>query len=102
MPAEIVKNESGIKISGSIDFDCVSEVCELGNQLIKEYDKQIFRINFSALTYVDSSSLALLVAWLRYAKRLEKEIQFVQVPKSLIAIADVCGVRSLLPIEENI
>ena len=46
---------------------------------------------------VDSSALALLLAWLRESRRLGKELAFANLPPGLSAIARLYGVDELLP-----
>ena len=46
---------------------------------------------------VDSSALALLLAWLRESRRLGKELAFANLPQGLSAIARLYGVDELLP-----
>lgn len=46
---------------------------------------------------LDSSALALLLAWLREAKRLNGEISFANLPQGLTTIARLYGVAELLP-----
>ncbi len=44
----------------------------------------------------DSSALARLLAWLREAKRLNRELSFTNLPQELPAIARLYGVADLL------
>lgn len=46
---------------------------------------------------LDSSALALLLAWLREARRLGGELSFNNLPQGLVTIARLYGVAELLP-----
>jgi phospholipid transport system transporter-binding protein len=46
---------------------------------------------------LDSSALALLLAWLRESRRLGKELAFDNLPQDLTTIARLYGVDELLP-----
>ena len=47
---------------------------------------------------VDSSALSLLLAWLREAKRLNRNLEFANLPEGLTTIARLYGVADLLPV----
>ncbi len=47
---------------------------------------------------VDSAGLALLLEWLREARRRSKEICFQNIPGQLAAIAKVSGLNDILPL----
>jgi phospholipid transport system transporter-binding protein len=47
---------------------------------------------------LDSSALALLLAWLREAKQLNRSLSFANLPQGLTTIARLYGVAELLPV----
>ncbi|HTQ76791.1 MAG TPA: STAS domain-containing protein [Burkholderiales bacterium] len=53
-------------------------------------------VDLSGVAEVDSSALALLLAWLREAKRQGRELSFAHLPQGLAAIAKLYGVAELL------
>ena len=53
-------------------------------------------IDFSAITDVDSSAVALLLEWRREAARLGKTLNFVNLPANLLALAELYGVTALI------
>ncbi len=55
-------------------------------------------LNFSAVTNVDSSSMALLLAWLRYAKIHKIDLKLSHLPQSMIDLSRVSGLDALLPV----
>lgn len=54
--------------------------------------------DFSEVTEVDSSALALVLTWLRQAKARGSVIELRALPESLLALARLYGVESLLPV----
>lgn len=62
-----------------------------------EYAKN-WRLDFSAVTHSDSATLALLLAWVRQAGRLGCQVQFHGLSAQLLAVAEISGVRDLLPV----
>ena len=54
--------------------------------------------DLAEVTEVDSSGLAVVFGWLREAKRLGKSIRIVNVPQNLSSLAEVYGVKDLLPV----
>ncbi len=56
-------------------------------------------VDFAAVTRADSGALALLLAWQRGARAADCRLVFRNVPQALRAIAEVCGVDVLLPLE---
>ncbi|HEY5718813.1 MAG TPA: STAS domain-containing protein [Gammaproteobacteria bacterium] len=47
----------------------------------------------------DSAGVALLLEWRRAARRAGCELHYRNLPESLLAIARVCGVDTLLPLD---
>jgi len=59
---------------------------------------QGLELDLSGVTRIDSSAVALLLAWMRAARRAGTSVKFRQAPRQLLSIAEVSGVRSLLPL----
>lgn len=57
-------------------------------------------VDFAAVTDVDSVALALLFDWMRTARAAGHAITLQNASPSLASLADVYGVRELLPLEE--
>jgi phospholipid transport system transporter-binding protein len=56
-------------------------------------------IDLSGITRADSAGLALLIDWLRIARREKVTLRFEKLPEQLTQIAEVCDLHSVLPIE---
>jgi phospholipid transport system transporter-binding protein len=57
-----------------------------------------FELDLSGVTRIDSSAIALLLAWMRAARQAGASVRFFRAPGQLLSIAEVSGVRSLLPL----
>lgn len=82
-------------VSGDINFDTVVLLRQWGDSLINEINKTII-INFKGVKQCDSTGLALMTACKRTAKKANRVVEFINVPPSLHAIADVCNVSEIL------
>lgn len=58
--------------------------------------EQIF--DFSEVVEADSSSLAVMLGWLRSAEMLQSTIKFAHIPAGVRSLAEVYGVTELLPL----
>jgi phospholipid transport system transporter-binding protein len=56
-------------------------------------------VDLSGVDRIDSAGLALLVEWLREARRKGTSIRFENIPVRMLAIAKVCGLEQILPRE---
>lgn len=56
------------------------------------------RVNFAGVKHSDSSGLALMVHWLREAKKSNTKMSFEAVPDKLSALAKVSNLDDILPI----
>jgi phospholipid transport system transporter-binding protein len=54
-------------------------------------------IDFSGVSEVDSAGLALLIEWMRDARRAGGEVHFENIPRQMQAIARVSRLEGLLP-----
>jgi phospholipid transport system transporter-binding protein len=81
-------------VSGAITLGSVAGLLEQGRAQIQEGARTV---DLGAVTELDSSALAMLVAWLRDARARGQELSFVGMPEGLSAIARLYGVSELLP-----
>lgn len=85
-------------ISGRIDLNNVTAACAQGSGLIDTLSK--VTVNLSGLTDADSSILALMVEWIRSAKKQNKDIIFNNSPQFLLDLGRVSGLDAILPISK--
>ena len=81
-------------LSGPVTLANVAALLEEGRRHLAE---GAATVDLSAVTELDSSALALLLAWLRDAKAGGRAVAFANLPESLQTIARLYGVEDLLP-----
>jgi phospholipid transport system transporter-binding protein len=91
----VIRREDGrIVLSGPVTLANVAQVLEEGRRHLAEGAEAV---DLAEVSELDSSALALLLAWLREAKAAGRTIVFVNLPESLQTIARLYGVQDLLP-----
>ena len=80
-------------LEGALTLGSVAAALPEGKAAIGE---GVRTVDLSAVTEVDSSALALLLAWLREARRQGRPLAFARLPEGLAAIAGLYGVAELL------
>jgi phospholipid transport system transporter-binding protein len=83
------------ELSGDLDMRSVPRVLEQAEGLFKNGAEAV--VDLAEVDRIDSAGLALLVEWLRQAKRQGVAIHFRNIPARMLAIATVCGLEQLLP-----
>ena len=82
-------------VKGPLRFDTVPGVWREGQRLFGGMASVV--LDLGAVTRSDSAGLALLIEWLREARRRQAEIHFRNIPSQMQAIARVSRLESLLP-----
>lgn len=85
-------------VSGSLTLANVATVLHEGNAAIGE---GVRTVDLGEVGELDSSALALLLAWLREAKQQSRDLSFANLPQGLTAIARLYGVADLLPVSQS-
>ena len=81
-------------VSGALTLATVAAALGQGNDAIGEGARSV---DLGEVGELDSSALALLLAWLREAKRRDRELVLTNLPQGLTTIARLYGVAELLP-----
>ena len=81
-------------VSGPLTLASVAAALHEGSAAIEQ---GVRSVDLGEVGEVDSSALALLLAWLREAKRLKRDLAFTNLPQGLTTIARLYGVAELLP-----
>ena len=88
------RKEDCIVVSGPVTLANVASVLEDGYARIRDGASAV---DLAGVTELDSSLLAMLLAWLREARRLGRGLEFAHLPQGLATIARLYGVVELLP-----
>ena len=99
--AEFSFTKSGhAKLKGVLDFNSVPDVHQTGCLAIEQSQADIpIEIDLVQISFSDSAGLALLADWMRFAKKQQKTILYVNIPQQMRDIAQVSGILDLLPIK---
>ncbi len=89
----ILRNDSFL-VSGDINFASAVSLWNDSLPLLSKSKELIF--DFSGVIHANSSALALLIEWIKYAKQNNKSISFIKLPEQLRSIAAVGGIDKLL------
>ncbi len=89
-PAINLKNDTLI-LSGEINFDNAMSIYKASLPVLEK--NAPCRFDFSAVTHCNSACVALMVEWVKYAKRHQKPFYFDHVPATIQALLDVSGVK---------
>jgi len=90
----IGRDGTTLTLSGPVTLENVAQVLQEGLQQIREGARTV---DLGGVTELDSSLLAMLLAWLREAKQRNAETAFANLPQGLETIARLYGVEGLLP-----
>ncbi|OGT94593.1 MAG: hypothetical protein A2298_00745 [Gammaproteobacteria bacterium RIFOXYB2_FULL_38_6] len=106
----IIESENGFVITGIVDFDTAPAIYMAGCAIIKKKsvtnnfsdnhaqtkDDGYIQIDFSKVTQCNSAGLALLINWIRFIRDQKKTCRYVNLPSSLLEIAKVCNLDTIL------
>ena len=86
-----------LALTGALSFETIPEVLVQSAAYAERPDlPERLTIDFSGITGVDSSAVALLLEWRRQALRRGKTLVFVNLPANLLALAALYGVADLI------
>jgi phospholipid transport system transporter-binding protein len=94
MTASVTLEHNRLMVSGDLNFATVPELSTQSLPLLAQCSALQF--DLSRVTSSNSAGLALLLEWLKYAKKTAKTISFAELPKTLMQIALAAGVDKML------
>lgn len=81
-------------LEGAVTLESVPALLAQGLALI---DRDEVRIDLAGVTAVDSSAVALLLEWMRAARRAGRRVVYLNLDNSLESLVALYGVTDLLP-----
>lgn len=87
-------------VGGELGFATVTQLLEQSRTTLFADDSGQLELDLSAVTRADSAGLALLLQWMRLARKQDRRISFRSLPPQLLAIAQTGELDSLLPLAE--
>ena len=86
-----------LRIEGNLSYETIPAVLARTEEFAARPDlPQEVRIDFAAVTGVDSAAVALLLDWRRMAIARRKTLVFENLPANLLALAKLYGVAELI------
>lgn len=89
----IEKNK--LTLSGVLDHESVLAVDVQGREWLSTSAAQDCCLDLSLVTYSSSAGVALLLGWLRTARKEKKNLRILPLPKNISALAKVGGLDNL-------
>ncbi len=88
----LTRHDGIFEISGKLTFESVPEFLTHTQSLFSGPDGPV-TIDMKSVTKADSAGLALMVEWLRLARRAQREIKFINIPSQARKIITVSGLQ---------
>jgi phospholipid transport system transporter-binding protein len=96
MPINQVERDGAFSfhVEGDMTFSNVVDLLQRSNELFSRV--QELEVDLSRVDHADSAGLALVLEWMARAAERNARIAFTGVPESMVSIARLCQVESLL------
>lgn len=88
------QGEGRFSLSGDMSFETANQILKSSEPLFRQH--VTLEVDLSGVGKADSAGLALILEWKAQAGQRGAAIQFVEVPKSLLAIAKTSEVSDLI------
>jgi phospholipid transport system transporter-binding protein len=85
-----------LKLVGDLSFRSVPGLLETARDMIGEVAE--ITVDLADVRRSDSAGVALLVEWMRDARRQGKSITYLNIPSQMLAIARVSSLDTVLPL----
>jgi phospholipid transport system transporter-binding protein len=96
----VVEGQDGaFRVRGPITMDNVQAVLEQGNA---RFGRGEVTVDLSGVAEVDSSSVSLLLQWVREAGAAGRRLRYVNLNPNVKSLAVLYGVIELLPLQEPV
>lgn len=91
-------NNNKYELIGRLDAESVLALLDY-SKIFSKLQNDNVTIDLKAVTHSSSAGIALLLEWLRQANNTHLELQFINMPVKMKAIAEICGLSDILPIK---
>ena len=95
-PIAVSIENNKLILSGVLDYESVLAVDAQGREWLSTSAEQDCCLDLSLVTYSSSAGIALLLGWLRTARKHKKNLRILPLPKNLLALTKVSGLDDLL------
>jgi phospholipid transport system transporter-binding protein len=83
------------EVSGPLDMASVPSVLAESRDIFRG-DRDV-RLDLAAVDRMDSAGLALIIEWMRLARRHDASLRVSNIPSQMQGIAQACGLERLFP-----
>lgn len=96
----IHNHPAGFNLHGDLNFTNVMPLYQQGAKLIAGFNPtSLVQIDFSGLTSANSAAIALMVDWLRYAKKAGKSLQFLNLSSEIQSLLQAAEMNHVITSE---
>jgi len=85
-----------LTLSGVLDHQSVLDVTGQGQLWLSNLTAQDCYLDLGSVTYSNSAGIALLLSWLRTARKYKKNLRIISLPENILTLAQVSGLDELL------
>lgn len=86
-----------LKLEGALNFASMQRLLAESSAYSLQQDlPDCLAIDFSDVTDIDSSAVALLLHWRRAAMGLKRQLRYINLPPNLVSLAQLYGVDQLI------
>jgi phospholipid transport system transporter-binding protein len=89
----ISERDGQLLVSGPMNQQTAAELLERGRDLVRSSDH---RLNLRDVSAVDSSALAVVLAWMRTSRAAGRQLAIVEPPKAFTSLASLYGIEEVL------
>ncbi len=93
--------DGGWQVCGELDFASVPGLLKRSDIVFEPDNDKLLQIDLAGVPRADSAGLALLICWVRQARRHNTRLVFRNVPDQMLKIAGISGVNTILPLSES-
>ncbi len=94
----IREGRNRFRVEGDLTFETVPELWREAGPAFAQISGEVLTVDLGPVGRVDSAALALLVAWVRWARQRDVRLHLVRAPRTLVALARAAGLTRLLEI----
>lgn len=87
--------ENKLTLSGVLDYESVLAVDVQGREWLSTSSAHDCCLDLGLVTYSSSAGIALLLGWLRIARKHKKNLRILPLPKNILSLAKVSGLDAL-------
>ena len=93
-PRIATRDDGRIELAGDLTFDTVGALFARNMDAFSNGQKTV--VDLAGITRADSAGLALLVEWLRQARRSQARLEVINMPEQMHSIASMCKLDGVL------